>query len=210
MAREDRFATLFQALVVEREHHMESFAIGGGEGHGQHVLVERPVVGVDEAVLVPLEAGDFVGAPADFEPRANPHRVVGMPVRDVGASPSDAIGGLLFNAEQEIEDRRRGRRLARLVEAVDDMKVRAAGRRGAEVELIIAEPSVAREIEAADPHAARSRSEARKWASTSSAPSRATARSIAANSPGSRPTSPSWEPCGRLRLNSSAISRRGS
>jgi hypothetical protein len=61
-----------------------------------------------------------------------------MPVRDAGASPSDAIGGLLFNAEQEIEDRRRGRRLARLVEAVDDMKVRAAGRRGAEVELLIA------------------------------------------------------------------------
>ena len=139
-AREDRLAALLQALVVEREHHMESLAIGGGERHGQHGLVERPIVGVDEAVLVPLEARDFIRPPADLEPRADPHRVIGMPIGDAGAPLGDAIGRLLLDAEQKIEDRRRGRRLAGFVEAVDDVEVRAAGRRRAEVELIVAEP----------------------------------------------------------------------
>ncbi len=75
-AREDRLAALFQARVVEREHHMESFAIGGGKRHGQYVLVERPVVGVDEAVLVPLEARNLVMAAVKFESRPDAHRVV--------------------------------------------------------------------------------------------------------------------------------------
>ena len=56
---------------------------------------------------------------------------------------------------------------------------------GAEVEPMVTELAVAREIETRDPHAAMSLSPARKCASTSSAPSRATARSILANSPGS-------------------------
>ena len=87
-AREDRLAALLQALVVEREHHMESLAIDAGELRRQQALVERPVVGVDEAVLVALEARNLVRPPAKFEPRADPHRVIGVPVRDAGASPS--------------------------------------------------------------------------------------------------------------------------
>ena len=86
-AREDRFAALLQALVVEREHHMERFAIDARELRRQQALVERPVVGVDEAVPVALEARNLVRAAAKFEPRADPHRVVGMPVRDARRVP---------------------------------------------------------------------------------------------------------------------------
>src|SRR5580700_2858525 len=81
-AFEDRLATPFQALVVEREHHMERFAIDARELRRQQTLVKRPVVGVDEAVFAALGARTLEGAPAKFESRTDPLRVVGMPVGD--------------------------------------------------------------------------------------------------------------------------------
>ena len=129
MARQDRLAAVFQALVVEGEHHMESLAIDARELRLQEVFVERPVVRVDEAHLVALEARDFISAVAKLEPRADPHRIVGVPIGNAGASLRGAVSRLLLDAEQEVENRRSRRRLARFVEAVDDVEVGTAGRR---------------------------------------------------------------------------------
>src|SRR5208282_2773507 len=191
-------ASVFQALVVEREHHVESFAVDPWEFRLQQVFVEWPVVRVDEAVLI------------EFEPRADPHRVVGVPVGNAGASLRDAVSRLLLDAEQEIENRRGGGRLARLVEAVDDVEVRTAGRGRAELERIVAEPTVTTEIKPPNPHAARSRSAARRCASTSSAPSRAMRRRMFANSSASRPSRSSREAAGNWLRISAARSRSAS
>ena len=177
-AGEDRFAALLQALVVEREHHAERGAVDAGKLRLQDALVDRPVVGVDQAVPVALETGDLVRAARQARAARRPawrYRRASSPL-----GLRRAVGRLLFDAEQEVEDRRGRGRLARLVESVDDVEIRALRRRGAEIDRIVAEPAVASEIEPRDPHAARSVSAARRCASTSSAPSRAMARRISA------------------------------
>ena len=148
-ALQDRLSSLLQALVVEGEHHPERGAVDARELRLDERLIERTVVRIDEAVLVALEARDFVRAARKLEPRADPHRAIGVPVR---SHFRRAVGRLLLDAKQEIEDRRRDGRFSRFVEAVDDVEVRAIRRRRAEVELIVGEPAVADEIEPRDPH----------------------------------------------------------
>ena len=187
LAVENGVAAGFQRLVVEREHGAVGIAVDTGEGGLQQPFRQRLVGGIEQALLLLLDADQIARAVGERKPRTDAHGRVGM---------QEGVAALGLDAEQEVEPGVEERRLAGLVRSVDDVEVGSLAF-PPEIEAVVGELAVADEVEAFDAHQASPLSGA-PWrrARMSRAPSRArssrsavraasSSPSAARNSPGS-------------------------
>jgi len=112
LARQNTFASLFEGLVVEREHRAIGVALRCRRAPADRAFGNRAVVGVQQAVLRPLDASKLFRLGAEFQSSADPHGGVGM---------EKIERALRADPEQQIEERYEGRRLAGFVWPIDDV-----------------------------------------------------------------------------------------
>ena len=169
-AGEDAFTALLKALVIERKHGLVAVAVEPAKTCQQRAVGDGLIAVVEQAVLLPLDTGEFLGLSIDLHAGADAH---------VGVGVEEIVAALRANPEQQVEPGTEQRRFSRLVRAVDNVQVATAGGGRAKIDPVIGELAVAGEVEAIEAHQAVSLPAA--WpgcsrASTSSAPWRASSR----------------------------------